>query len=373
VHVIVEALSARGGGAVTYLTNLLKYDPPAGVEVSVIAPKTLDLSMVSNRIRRVPVAAGVELPPARLAWLVSKLPRLLRRSRADILFAPGGTVLGHVPDSCAIVTMFQNVLPFNSLSPMYGWSYQGMRLRLLRRVLANSMERADLVLFVSEHGRRVACEEAGVRVSRHVVLRHGVESIFFQRDAPRPTWAPSGRYIIYVSPIEPYKAQREVVEAFGRLRAQRPRLEVGLLLVGPEHRRYGRAVRADVIRHGLADSVVLTGAVPHEDLPGAYEHADAIVFASRCENCPIALLEALASGRPVLCSNRAPMPEHAGDIATYFDPDAPEELANLLVALLEGPPPESRQGLTSLASRHQWSVLAEQTWDAVCSARSRRA
>ncbi|HUI65290.1 MAG TPA: glycosyltransferase, partial [Bacteroidota bacterium] len=68
----------------------------------------------------------------------------------------------------------------------------------------------------------------------------------------------------------------------------------------------------------------------YEKLPSLYRQADGFVFASSCENMPNILLEAMASGLPIACSEREPMPELLGDAGVYFDPVKPEAIAKTL-------------------------------------------
>jgi glycosyltransferase involved in cell wall biosynthesis len=67
----------------------------------------------------------------------------------------------------------------------------------------------------------------------------------------------------------------------------------------------------------------------------AYERADGFVFASSCENLPNTLLEAMAAGLPIACSDRGPMREVLCDGGLYFDPDKEEEILGALRLLLE--------------------------------------
>ncbi|WP_325090119.1 glycosyltransferase family 1 protein, partial [Burkholderia contaminans] len=83
--------------------------------------------------------------------------------------------------------------------------------------------------------------------------------------------------------------------------------------------------RADAL--GLGGVVELLGYVSREDLRQQYRHARAFVFASLFEGFGIPLLEAMASGTPVACSNTTSMPEIVGECGLQFDPYSVEEMA----------------------------------------------
>ena len=107
--------------------------------------------------------------------------------------------------------------------------------------------------------------------------------------------------------------------------------------------------------------------MPYDTLPAVYHGAVANIFASSCENCPNILLEALAAGRPVLCSDYQPMPEFAGDAALYFDPYNPQSLATRLCEVLDDPRLSAELGRRSRerSAEFQWKQSAEATWQAL--------
>ncbi len=81
--------------------------------------------------------------------------------------------------------------------------------------------------------------------------------------------------------------------------------------------------------------ILHAGDVPHAEVPACYHSADAFVFASSCENLPNIMLEAMAAGLPIACSNLGPMPEVLGPAGVYFDPEHPAEIAAAIQLLVE--------------------------------------
>lgn len=69
------------------------------------------------------------------------------------------------------------------------------------------------------------------------------------------------------------------------------------------------------------------GAVDYKEIDRCYAAADLCVFASSCENMPNILIESMAAGLPIACSNRGPMPEVLGDAGIYFDPEDAASIA----------------------------------------------
>jgi glycosyltransferase involved in cell wall biosynthesis len=112
---------------------------------------------------------------------------------------------------------------------------------------------------------------------------------------------------------------------------------------------------------------VLLGDVAPDQLAALHRNAKVNIFASRCENCPNVLLEALASGRPVVCSNAPPMPEFGADAVVYFDPLSPSELADILVELLGDPESMERLGKRAAQRARDFSLAgcAKKTWESL--------
>jgi glycosyltransferase involved in cell wall biosynthesis len=368
MRIVMNALSARQGGGQTYVSNLLESLPEQlDTEVFVLAPDSLPLPRGKSNLQRIPVTWLVENPYVRAVWEKLCLAPLLKRLGADVLFCPGGIVGTRVPAGCKTVTMFRNMIPFSPQQRRrYGASTMRIRNWLLERAMTRSMAEADCVIFISEFARRVVENRVPRLPGKTVVIPHGVNPVFRNNQEPRPQWAPAENYILYVSILDVYKAQLEVVRAFALLKARRPTTEK-LILAGPDRSPYGRAVQDEINRLGLRNDVLLTGPVAHDALPSLYRNALINIFASECENCPNIMLEALASGRPLMASSREPMPEFGGDAAVYFDPCSPQELAEKLATIIDDP-----VRLTELSRKalqrsllYDGSKAAQRTWELI--------
>jgi glycosyltransferase involved in cell wall biosynthesis len=368
MRIVVNALSARQGGGQTYVTNLLESLPErAAAQIFILAPDSLSLPLSKKNFTKIQVKWPVENPFSRAIWEWLCLPKLLKQLNADVLFCPGGIIGGRVPKGCKTVTMFRNMIPFSLMQRRrYGLGYMRIRNWLLERELSRSMAKADRVICISEFARRVIEQKLSGLPGKTIVIPHGINPIFRENHQPRPAWLPAGDYILYVSILDVYKAQLEVVRAVALLKERRPTSEK-LVLTGPARSHYARKVRDEIERLGLQNDVVLTGPVSHNDLPALYRHALINIFASECENCPNIMLEALASGRPLLASSRPPMPEFGGDGAIYFDPSSPDELAVKLASVIDNP--ERLQEMSYRARErsllYDWEQTARTTWDLI--------
>lgn len=364
MKIVIEAWSARVGGGQTYLRNLLASFPEGkGLDVHVYAPASLELPLhpgITRRTTRWPVTN----PLLRVFWQLFVLPLILWREKADVLFCPGGLVLTPAPPGCQVVTMFRNMLPFDAeLARASAQGVRGAKLQLLRWLMLRSMRRADMTIFISTYCRQLI--ERLIPLRQAVTIYHGIAEHFRTGNAtPAPATLTAGRYLLYVSRFDIYKHHLELVEAFARL-PEAMRSEYPLVLVGEDDSVSAARVRARIAELGVEAQVIIAGAVPYAQLPGWYAHAALNLFLSSCENCPNILLEAMAAGRPIVCSSVAPMPEFAGDAAMLVDPRVPAQIADAIQAVLadDGLAQQLADRAAQRSRDFSWATSAAQTWE----------
>ena len=372
MKILINALSARRGGGQTYIQNLLENFPKNSVdEVVILAPQALKLSSKYFNVRRMNASeAIVGNPIFRALWELFFLPRLLKKNRSDVLFCPGGSVSGNIPKNCRVVTTFQNMLPFDLVQrKKYPLGYMRFRNWYLRKKLLKSMTKSDLVIFISKYAKSFIEVECGLRLKNTVIIPHGIDPIFkrdLQLELLRPSWLPDSEYLLYVSILDVYKAQLEVIESYNLLKKE-GKIDKKLVLVGPEYKPYGDKVRQLVVNLELEKDVLIFDSVSHNELPAIYQHASINIFASETENCPFILLEALASGRPLLSSNCQPMPEFGGDAALYFSPQSPSELSKLITKVLNSTVLTKKLSNKSIERSllYNWEESARRTWHSI--------
>ena len=138
-------------------------------------------------------------------------------------------------------------------------------------------------------------------------------------------------------------------------------------MIGETNYAPAERVAGFIAHEGLGDDIRMLGKVPYEHLPAWYRNAAAIVFASSCENCPNILLEALGSGRPVLSSDVAPMPEFGGVDLAYFSPYDADDISGELEKVLsdQGHANRLADAARERAAHYDWDRTAAATWSAI--------
>ncbi len=366
----VDASNLRYGGGITHLQELLSVaDPPAqGFSRVVVWGGRATLDRLPDRPWLVrthePVLDG-DLA-RRTAWQQLALPWRSRDAGCAAHFAPGTTApTGLRPR----VVMCRNMLPFDETErARYRGTATGLRLDALRLAHAQALASADGAIFLTEHARDAVLSRLPRRPRSVAIIPHGVSPRFHH--APRPPRSlaectPDDPFRwVYVSTVTRYKHQARVLDAVRALRAEG--LPVALELVGiAEDARSARAVR-DGLRAWDPEGrwARYRGHVPFAELAAVYARADGALYASSCENMPNILLESMAAGLPIACSDRGPMPEVIGDAAVYFDPEDAGDIARAARVLLRDP--GLRQRLAARAHERArgftWSACAHATF-----------
>ncbi len=366
----MNALSARLGGGQTYIINILKNIPiQSGITVYLLAPLGLDVNNLPLNIKVIRLAS-LENPFKRVVWEVLYLRGLLNKLHIDLLFCPGGMLPPFIKGAGVKTAItFQNMLPFDyDQRRKYSYGYRRLRDWLLERLFSASMRQADLIIFISEFAKRFIEENLGGDLAQTVVVPHGIHSSFRAvKDAclPKPAWLPNCEYFLYVSWVDFYKGQLELVRGFHHYRLLGG--EQKLVFVGAEYSPYANLVRQEIVRLGLFEHIVMIGNVNHAELPAAYQNAHINIFASFTENCPNILLEMMASGRPALVSKWGVMPEFGKDAVKYFDPSSPEDFASQLNLLVSDKKLQSYLANAALkeSEKYTWKHAAKKTWQAI--------
>jgi glycosyltransferase involved in cell wall biosynthesis len=230
------------------------------------------------------------------------------------------------------------------------------------------IHRADHVVAVSDFTRDHALQY-GFRPDRVTTVHQGVD---LTRFGPRPDAAatlrrrygiePKGPWVLYVGNEQPRKNLTVLVEALAHLR--RGGVPVHWVKVGAPVYEPGRTELLRLIdRHGLSSHVTIIDHVPDDDLPLFYQAATVYAQPSIWEGFGLPVLEAMASGTPVVAAAAGALPEVCGDAALLVDPRDAQKLAMGLASLLtdEG----QRRRLRTLGLRHvqrfTWAETARRT------------
>jgi len=291
----------------------------------------------------------------RLSWEMARHP-------PDLLFVPAH-VLPIVHPRCSVVTVHD-----------LGYLYYPEAHRLLDRIYLDLSTRynaraASHLIADSSVTKRDLIERYGIKPDKITVVYPGYDETIFQpvRDeeaieAVKTRYDIVSDYILFVGTLQPRKNLACLIEAFSNL--QSPISNLQLVIAGKKGWLY-KEVFQQVENLGLEGSAVFTDYVPEGDLPALLSGARLFVFPSLYEGFGLPVLEAIACGTPVVCSNASSLPEVVGDAAVLVDPMDVEGLAMAIERVLGDE--ELRAKLIERgfeqAKKFSWERCARETLD----------
>jgi glycosyltransferase involved in cell wall biosynthesis len=311
---------------------------------------------------------GLHNPVLNVAWHQIALPYLCRTRGYDVLFLPAAN------------RRLPFWVPCPSIGTVHDFSgihvqekYDPARMFFIKRVTPFLIRRLGMVLTVSQSSKNDIVHFCGIPEDRVVVTPNGVDLEFFfpqsKEDAlarVRLTYEICSPYILYVSRIEhPGKNHMRLIGAFNRVKA-RTGIPHQLVLIGSPWSRAEEVYRAAEASPFAAD-ITFVGFAAGADLPALYCGADIFAFPSLYEGFGMPILEAMACGTPVVCSNVSSMPEVAGDAALLCDPYNEEEMSLAIERMLIDAALRQQCAERGLARcrEYSWSRTAALTWEAI--------
>ncbi len=256
----------------------------------------------------------------------------LDRHSVDLLHYPGTTIDQLDVKTACVVTM-------HDLQHEYFPQFFPKR-ELVRRksTYLPSAKKARHIITVSEFTRQSIIQKYNISPEKITVIHHGISPNFQPIEdeqvkvAIRQKYHLPDQFVFYPANPWPHKNHARLFEAIRLLRHQYG-LTVHLVLSGiwsnPEY------LKQQIHQSGVTDQVHLLGYLPYEDLPALYNAATALVFPSLFEGFGLPVLEAMACGCPVICSNTTSLPELAGDAAVLVDPTDVAQIAESIYTLLQ--------------------------------------
>lgn len=313
-------------------------------------------------VKHSPADLGQSLPH-QLWWQARHLPAELDANGCDILYTTdAATVCRWRP----MVVSSRDLLSYEPGSiRSLGTGYSALRAAGILFVQNQAFRRANGVIFLTRHAANQIQQSCG-RLHRVAFIPHGVNEAF-RAEAPRNPWprdASEPISCVYVSPIIEYKHQWNVVAAIESLRARGHNLT--LTLVGSGTGAAAARLEKQITRSDpRGEFVSWLGHVPSAQLPHLLAGFHLYLFASSVEAFGITLLEGMALGLPIVCSNRSSLPETLQDGGVYCDPFNAGSIAAATERLLVDAALRERVARRALELSRQfsWKRCAAETFD----------
>ncbi len=348
--IVIDVRMLGYSGIGTYLQGLLK-----GLRSKTGASPSLCLLGDPSKIPAGPWsvrAASSRIYSLKEQW---EIPHAFKQLGADLLHAPHYN-MPVLMASRTIVTVHDLIhLKFPQLWPSP-----------LARAYANFffyhvVPKAKAILAVSENTKRDLMDMLSIPADRITVTYNAVDHERFRKKDPACSTELSELglpkdYLLYIGNLKEFKNVQRLVEAYQRLHSGQkdspPLVMVGRNFIPG----FDKKIASITGIHWL-------GEVRRDLLPCLYQNALLFLFPSLYEGFGLPPLEAMASGTPVICSNRASLPEVVGDAALMIDPENVEELVAAIKRLIEDSSLRktlAEKGLRQ-AERFSWQTMADRT------------
>jgi glycosyltransferase involved in cell wall biosynthesis len=363
VHLLLNALfldPGGSGGPETYLRGLAPALHGARPEARITVATTRSGAEALRRdgwdawagIRALPCEEGQRARRQLCEQLV--LPALARRIGADLIHSLASVGPVRTPGTPHVITLHD--VTFFRESTFSGVTTFGMR-----QVVSRAARHADALIAVTQAARDEIVYELDLDSTRFSVVHHGATL------PARPPAAPERevrerlrlgerRVVLCVAAKRPHKNQELLVRATARL----PDDVVVVLAGHPEP--YDAELRSLARGLDVDGSVVFADYVPDGELEALWGMAGCAAFPTRAEGFGMPVLEALARGVPVACSDLAVLREIGGELPCFFDPGDPADAASKVTRALALPHP--LPGAHEWTARFSWDAAAAETWRA---------
>ena len=368
MRLAINASRARSGGGKSHLVGVLSSINPYSHgfnEIHVWSYREL-LSLLPKKswLIKHTIKVSNQSIIKQIFWEYFFLPDEIKKSKCNILInVDAGTVCKFKPS----VTMSRDMLSYEKEEMYrYGFSRSLLRLLIIKYVQNKSLLNASGTIFLTNYAKKIIQKSTG-NLKKSVIIPHGVSDKFRVKN-PLNNWPKDNKgpiRCLYVSNIAPYKHQWHVVRAVKILRDNGFNLELNLIggvnnLDKPSKIRLNNEIDLSDPDHFFVKNI---GFIEQKKLPSILKKSDLFIFASSCENMPNSLIEAMASGLPIACSNRGPMPEVLKKGGLYFDPEKPLSIANTLKKLIQNDIIRKKlaKSATIISRNYSWKRCGNET------------
>lgn len=276
-------------------------------------------------------------PASYHTWEQQLLPEAIKSDDINLLHCTSNTA--PISLKVPLIVTIHDIIYLEKCMMQTGNWYQRFGHLYRRWNVPRIAKRAELIITVSNFERERIIEGLNIAPEKVKTIynacgkhftpeRNEFELITFKAKLQLPD-----RFILFLGNTGPKKNMPNVIRALNII-YQRGRLDFKLVIPDMSKNRLQNVLEAQGNLH-LSKYIHLTGYVPNDELPNLYRLSELFIYPSLSESFGIPILEAMACGTPVITSNTSAMPEVAGKDALLIDPKQPEQLAEMILKILD--------------------------------------
>lgn len=324
IYVNASILDEKPSGLGVYAKNVIGHLAALDPSVKVFCPIPLENAPVCRINRFVKPSYKKLGAVARLGWTQCVLP--LKTRKTDTVYHPFQYL--------SLLSPSRQVMTIHDFIPLYYPQVARHQYHYYRFVMPLLLKRADKVICGSENTRQDVLKFYDCDAAKLFVVLDGYDGALFNeavsREGVLAKYGIAYPYILLVGAGHEHKNLHRVIRAYKALGSG---ADCKVVIVGG-HSPYAGRLREIVRSLSLESQVIFAGYVPDADLPAFYAGARCFAYPSLYEGFGLPVLEAMACGAPVICSNTSSLPEVAGQAALMFNPKDEEDIRHCLERVL---------------------------------------
>lgn len=290
-------------------------------------------------------------------WLQTEGKHLITSDRLDTFWAPCDIL------PLGLTNKTRKVLSVHDLNHLYfPQTMANYNLLVHKLFFSQSLKIADHIITMTNFIKQDIISRFEVPTKKITAIYEGVNEKFrpYPKNEVQEVLNRFGLekpYILSVGTLEPRKNYPTLLQAFKNLKN-----DYNLVIVGKKGWKANK-IFATIRRLRLENEVIILGYVKDEDLPYLYNGAELFVFPSLYEGFGLPVLEAMACGVPVICSNSSSLPEVGEDAVLYFESNSTDDLIAKMQILLTNEQLRNtlREKGIEQAKKFDWKKTARQT------------
>lgn len=367
----IDATNIGAGGGITHLKELLLSFNENEYKGLITSITVFGSDKTLNEIDNFVVLSKVTFPElnkgllSRVFFQLTKFDRQIR-SRCDLLFSLTGDYIGNFKP---LVGMSQNMLLYErDIWKDIKQPKEIIRFWINFKKQKRCFNNAAGIIFISQYAQNYISNKINIVGKEISIIHHGISPRFAgivkkQKDISEYTIQSPFKFL-YVSTVHIYKHQWSVVKAIADLRLKGYPVE--LTLIGEViFQRAGNLLKDSINQTDPSGEFInYKGHISYSEIEKEYASADGIIFASTCENMPNILIESMASGVPIACSDKQPMPEFLKKNGIYFNSKNIRSIQDAIEKLILNKQIREEMANKNLEEvcKYSWKTASEQTF-----------
>ena len=364
--VVIDASRNKSGGAIIYLKNFIKHLNLDNTEIDEIIifshkyildqiPKRSFLVKCSHPLLEMNIFFQI-------IWQLVYLPYFLKKNQVDVLYSTDSSTFCNYSNS---IILNQDILSFDKKAlNEIPFSLEKIRLYIIKFLQIYSLNNAKEVIFLSKYSQKIISKDLRKKINSNII-HHGIEKNFQRinrKELNNHQWNYNIKKkikIVYVSPLFFYKNHQTVVKAYSLLKKKYNNLDIKFI---GSYKHNLKLYNNIINTNPFVNKSHFIGEVNRKTLIKNLKNSDIFVFASSTETFGISLLEAMAIGMPIVCSNKSSLPEILQNGGLYFNPKSYLELSNQIELLIKNKKIRKKKSeqARNLAFKFSWHKNTEQ-------------